>query len=397
MSYSNHQRAYESEDSPQWTSVKWAWVVAIAALVLLVAGLIFFPPVFSAPEGKVSGSVLFLGRFHPIVLHMPVGAIGLLMLVELLCLRKAFEDKWGEAALFIAAFFAITSVVAVILGSMLGRDGFEGGAYKLHTFFGLLIGAGAVACLFARLLAMQQRLDGQLQQARFFQETYRFVLFCTFGIMSIGAHFGANMVHGDKYLIQHAPEFVAKSVHGFEGWMLSFVTPRKKAEPVAVVSPTVTKPTAPVQTTVPAAQVEKPSATLPPAVPVKTEPAAEAKLVFQHAVLPLLEAKCNSCHSEAKTKGKLRMDTHEMLMKGGSDGATTVIAGKPEESLALVRLMLPEDDDEHMPPAEKPQFTKNETALLRWWIFTGASATQLASEIPAELKETAEGLMKGQP
>ena len=118
---------------------------------------------------------------------------------------------------------------------------------------------------------------------------------------------------------------------------------------------------------------------------------------FQKDVLPILQKSCIECHGPDKQKGKLRMDSHELLLKGGSDGATTVIPNKPEESLAILRLMLPEDDDEHMPPSEKPQFTKDEIALLRWWIFTGASATQAASDIPAELKSVAEGLMKGQP
>jgi uncharacterized membrane protein len=358
-------------DLPEYTSLTWGWVGAIGILILFVAGLAMFPPLLTPVEGKAASSILFWGRFHPIALHLPVGAMALLTVVETLCLRRSFENRWAEAALFLCLFFAATSAVAIILGSMLGRDGFEGGAYKMHTILGVVVGVLAIAGMFARLLSMQSRLKGRA--SGFMLETSRFLLLVNVGVMSVGAHFGANMVHGDKYLTQHAPTGMGKSIHSFEAWLLSFVAEKKEAKPsesVAAAPAPEVKPTAPVA-------------------------AAGAKLVFQDVITPLFEAKCNSCHCEQKVKGKLRMDSYELLMKGGSDGATTVIAGKPEESLAIVRLMLPEDDDEHMPPSEKPQFTKEETALLRWWIQSGASATQTIADIPAELKAAAESLMKG--
>jgi hypothetical protein len=375
------KNAASTYDLPDYSRLTWAWIGAIGTLGLFIAGLIFFPPLFEAPEGKAPSSVLFFGRFHPIALHLPVGAMALLTLAEVMCLKRSFENRWGEAALFLALFFAGSSVVAIILGSMLGRDGFEGGAYKLHTFFGIIIGVLAIAGLLARLLGMQKRAAGR--PGGFMLETARFLLLLNVGVMSVGAHFGANMVHGDKYLTQHGPESAGKIIHGFEAWLLSFVAEKKEAKPTTHVTAE-----APVK---PASADIKPTAAALPAVAT-----GDSKLVFQHIISPLFEAKCNSCHCEQKVKGKLRMDDYALLMKGGSDGPNTIIPGKPEESLAIVRLMLPEDDDEHMPPSEKPQFTKEETALLHWWIKTGASATQPVTEVPAEHKATADTLMKGQ-
>jgi hypothetical protein len=96
-------------------------------------------------------------------------------------------------------------------------------------------------------------------------------------------------------------------------------------------------------------------------------------VVFTDVIMPILEAKCVSCHGAEKAKGKLRMHTFADIMKGGGDGPTTVVAGKPDDSLALVRIALPNDDDEHMPPSDEPQLTKEEIALLKWWIAEGAS------------------------
>ena len=94
--------------------------------------------------------------------------------------------------------------------------------------------------------------------------------------------------------------------------------------------------------------------------------------VFTDVVLPILEAKCASCHGADKSKGKLRLHTFADALKGGSDGATTVIAGNVKDSLLLVRAKLPKDDDDHMPPSDEPQLTKEELALLEWWIAEGA-------------------------
>jgi hypothetical protein len=59
--------------------------------------------------------------------------------------------------------------------------------------------------------------------------------------------------------------------------------------------------------------------------------------------------------------------------------------------------MLPDSDDEHMPPEGKDQLTPEEIALLKWWVQQGASGTQKVSDatFPAELKATVDGILKG--
>jgi hypothetical protein len=94
--------------------------------------------------------------------------------------------------------------------------------------------------------------------------------------------------------------------------------------------------------------------------------------VFADVVLPILSAKCTNCHGTEKSKGKLRLHTFADALKGGSDGATTVIPANVKDSLMLVRAKLPKDDDDHMPPSDEPQLTKEELALLEWWIAEGA-------------------------
>jgi mono/diheme cytochrome c family protein len=132
-----------------------------------------------------------------------------------------------------------------------------------------------------------------------------------------------------------------------------------------------------------------PAAPAPSTVPAPAPAAGGTdKLVFQHVILPIFEAKCNKCHNEDKSKGDLRMDTYEMAMKGGENG-NNFVAGKPDDSLSLQRIALPTDDDEHMPPDGKDQLTPAEIAAIRYWVQAGASATQKISEaqFPPEAKE----------
>ena len=114
--------------------------------------------------------------------------------------------------------------------------------------------------------------------------------------------------------------------------------------------------------------------------------------------MPIFEAKCNNCHNEDKSKGGLRMDTYALLIQGG-DGGAGLVPGKPDDSLALQRILLPEDDDEHMPPEGKEQMTAEETALFRWWIQSGASETLSVddAQFPADLKLSVDALLKGRP
>jgi uncharacterized membrane protein len=136
-----------------------------------------------------------------------------------------------------------------------------------------------------------------------------------------------------------------------------------------------------------------------PAATGGTPPAAPSggPLVFQNVILPILEAKCNKCHNADKSKGDLRMDTHELLIKGGQDDKVkSVVPGKPDDSLVIKRIALPNDDDDHMPPDGKDQATKEETALLKWWIQEGASATLAVKDakFPAELQATVDAVLK---
>ncbi|MEM9160433.1 MAG: c-type cytochrome domain-containing protein [Verrucomicrobiota bacterium] len=117
-------------------------------------------------------------------------------------------------------------------------------------------------------------------------------------------------------------------------------------------------------------------------------PAAEVKIVsediyvFRDLIDPLMQAKCVACHGEKKKKGKLRLDSFDMIMAGGGDGEC-LVPGSSYDSLMIELMEYPIDDEDRMPPEDEPQFTDFELATLKWWIDEGAAEDHVIAKSDA--------------
>lgn len=122
----------------------------------------------------------------------------------------------------------------------------------------------------------------------------------------------------------------------------------------------------------------------------------EAK-AYDDLIQPILQSKCYGCHGRNKQKGGFRMDDSSHLMKGGKDGIT-LIAGNANKSELIKRLMLPREEEHHMPPKEKSQLSESEIAILHWWIDAGADFSKKVKELPqpGEIKSALLALQKPQ-
>lgn len=112
---------------------------------------------------------------------------------------------------------------------------------------------------------------------------------------------------------------------------------------------------------------------------------------FVKDVQPIFEAKCLECHNPNKVKGKLLMDTAANLLKGGETGAG-LVAGQPDKSLVVERMVLPKDHDDIMPPKGGP-LAANEINTIKQWIAEGAKWPEgiaLRYKSPEELKAIAD-------
>lgn len=108
---------------------------------------------------------------------------------------------------------------------------------------------------------------------------------------------------------------------------------------------------------------------------VSTAPAAVS---FEKEVLPFITKKCVDCHKAPYTengqkkepKAGLRLDASWAILKGSENGPV-LTPGAPDKSGIYESVMLPKDDDGHM-PSKGDDLTKEEIALLKKWIEEGA-------------------------
>ena len=103
---------------------------------------------------------------------------------------------------------------------------------------------------------------------------------------------------------------------------------------------------------------------------------------FEKQILPIFKESCFDCHQKERTdektgkikkpKGKFRMDSAAMLIKGGSEGSN-LVPGDAAKSTVYTSVTLPESDDLAMPPEGKgDRLTKEQQELIKKWINEGA-------------------------
>jgi uncharacterized membrane protein/mono/diheme cytochrome c family protein len=106
-------------------------------------------------------------------------------------------------------------------------------------------------------------------------------------------------------------------------------------------------------------------------------------VVYAGLVQPVLHDNCYGCHSARRSRGELRLDGPDFIMKGGKDGVV-IVPGHAATSLLIRRILLPPDDEHHMSPKEKPQLTAAEIKLLQWWVENGASFDKPVGQLPQD-------------
>lgn len=305
-------------------------VLTILGLITCVA-LVAMPFLAGPPSEETSNNMMrFLGRFHPVLLHLPIGMVTLAILMEFGSLFTRRVSSTTTTTLF---FAAASSVVAVLAGFLLFQgesDWASSDTANRHLWGGIIF-----SCITILAFVVKAWSDAGASAVWF----YRFLLVASGGVMAFASHDGASLTHGPDYLAKYAPPALKPLLGG--------------------------------------------KATV--AEGDEGAPAAEP-LVYENVVAPMLEEKCWKCHNEEKTKGKLRMDTYELLVKGGKEGPG-LEPGKADESNIIIRCELPIDDDERMPPDEKPGLTPEQLTVIKWWINEGASNELKVSEaqFPAEI------------
>ena len=245
-----------------------------------------------------------IGRFHPVLVHLPIGILLLAGLFQLLALKPKYASLHG--AMSIALFWGmISAILSCISGYLLSQSGdYDEELVNTHKWFGI---STAFISLIAYLFNRWENVYA------------KWVILLMVPAIIITGHLGGTLTHGTDYLTKGFSE----KENG--------VT--KEIKQIADVQ--------------------------------------EAN-VYADIIQPIFQDKCYTCHNKSKKKGGLRLDEPSFILKGGKDGEV-IKPGSADESDMIKRLLLPRNEEDHMPPKEKPQLKENEIALIHWWITTGAS------------------------
>lgn len=273
-------------------------------------------PVVLRLDGKPHGEwQQFLGRFHPLVVHLP---IGLLLLLPLLELAGRTRPALREAAGLVLWLSIFACVIATLLGFLLAYgSGDESARVVRHMWGGIALTIVVALCTVAR------STWGSDLPSTGNQWVYPSLLPLAVVLMLWATHQGGSLAHGDQYLTEHAPAVLKQ----WPGWL----SPRPE------------------------------------------EPAAPDSF-YTLQIQPIMKANCVSCHGPSKVKGRLRLDSYGRLMRGGESGAV-VIPGDAAKSLLFQRITLPVDHKKFMPSEGKPPLQAREVAMIKAWIEDGASPT----------------------
>lgn len=95
-----------------------------------------------------------------------------------------------------------------------------------------------------------------------------------------------------------------------------------------------------------------------------------APVDFVRDVRPIFEKHCYECHGAKKQKNDFRLDIKAAALKGGTDHAPDILAGKGAES-PLYQFVSGADEKMTMPPKEK--LSGAEIDMLKRWIDEGAT------------------------
>ena len=133
--------------------------------------------------------VYFLGRFHVLVLHLPIGIILVAIVLEWTARNEKYA-RLDAAAPLLWATAASASIVTVILGYMhYAEGGFEGNAANLHRLFGT-----SLAVVTTLVWVLRTRLHSLYEKSRLVLTAILIILVFTTG------HFGGSLTHGSSFL-----------------------------------------------------------------------------------------------------------------------------------------------------------------------------------------------------
>jgi len=271
----------------------------------------------------------FLGPFHNVVLHYPIGFVTMVCVLEFYGLRRPGEELSRIIRMTWWLVIGSTVLTAALGFARASDGGYNEETLRAHKISGIAV----VVLAFLALAVARFRSRNPERDNAGWKTAYGIMLLATFATMVVAGHKGGDLTHGSDYLTKNAPPVIKQLFEPEEETNQTAAVTGTNAEPQVAATPS----------------------------------------FFAEKVWPVFEKKCVRCHGAEKHKGDYRLDTREVALTAGESEEPPIVPGKPDESFLVELISLDEDDDEVMPPSGKEQLTPEEKQAIIEWIRDGAS------------------------
>lgn len=297
-------------------------LVAIAAAFSTFLLLLPFSTELNGEEGPAL--LAFIGRFHVLALHLPIGWLLLVPILEYI------GTKWGSYNVKVASGIvlfigAISAIVAAMLGfSLAVADAYAGSVVISHMWMGIATAISAVLAFLIREFGAVLKLPAKLYPSA--------LTVCLLAMIYTG-HLGGTLVQGEGYLTAKLPSNIKRLLN------------------------------------------------IPNNDPIPIDYDAD---IFAAIIQPVFRDNCYSCHNDQRYRGKFSVSSYESLMLGSNGNGEVIIPEDYESSELFRRIVMERGDDEVMPPSENPPLAESDIELIKWWIEIGAPSASSVNELSAE-------------
>ncbi len=235
---------------------------------------------------------IFFGRFHPLMVHLPIGFLLLAVFFALISLKEKYKGLYIAVPVSLLVG-SISATFACINGYVLSLSGdYDAEILDDHLWAGIFTSIISFLAYFISIKKIPLRL---------FRNTKTLVvsIIIIFIFINITGHLGGSLTHGEDY--------ISTTVL----W-----DSKKEKKKITDVN---------------------------------------QAFVFADLVHPILEEKCGNCHNSSKKKGKLSMASFETLVKGGKHGAA-IKPGDVAGSKIIKRISLNPGNKKFIPTDGKTPF-----------------------------------------